>query len=105
MLACASMWITEVSMRALTIGLAALVLSASAAMAADSARPGPNYRHGGPPEGCNQGNETNDRMEECKYYTMQQCLISARGVGGTCIPNPYYEWAQYYRQRPYGWRY
>ena len=30
-------------------------------------------------------------------------LISARGVGGTCIPNPYYEWARYYRGRPYGY--
>ena len=26
-----------------------------------------------------------------------------RGVGGTCIPNPYYEWARYYRGRPYGY--
>ena len=92
-------------MRALTIGVVALVVGASAAPAADSGRPYPNHRRGGPPEWCNQGNETTGGMMECKYYTMQQCLISARGVGGTCIPNPYYEWAQYYRQRPYGWRY
>jgi hypothetical protein len=96
---------TEVSMRALTIGLVALVVGASAAMAADTGRSYPHHRRGGPPEWCNQGNETTGGMMECKYYTMQQCLISARGVGGTCIPNPYYEWAQYYRQRPYGWRY
>ena len=92
-------------MRALTIGLVALVVGAGSAMAADSGRPYPHHRRGGPPEWCNQGNETTGGMMECKYYTMQQCLVSARGVGGTCIPNPYYGWVQYYRQRPYGWRY
>ncbi len=29
---------------------------------------------------------------ECGYHTLQQCLIIASGLGGTCIPNPYYEW-------------
>jgi hypothetical protein len=99
------MWTQEVSMRTVTTGLVALVLGATAAMAADVGGPYPHHRRGGPPEWCNQGNEVTGGMMECRYYTLQQCLISARGVGGTCIPNPYYEWAQYYRARPYGWHY
>src|SRR5262245_54527117 len=45
---------TEVSMRALMIGLMALVVGASAAIAADSGRPYPHHRRAGPPAWCNQ---------------------------------------------------
>ena len=92
-------------MRIMALGVVAVLATASAAAAADVGRAGPHHRRAGPPEWCNGGNETTGGMMECRYYTLQQCLVSARGVGGGCIPNPYYEWAQYGRQRPYGWRY
>lgn len=92
-------------MRIVVIGLVAAVATATAAAAADVGRPGLHHRRGGPPEWCNQGNEMTGGIMECSYRTLQQCLVSARGVGGTCTPNPAYEWARYYRQRPYGWRY
>ena len=54
--------------------------------------------------GCKTtGNDITGGMMECSYHTLQQCLVTARGVGGTCIPNPYYEWARYNRGRPYGY--
>jgi hypothetical protein len=94
----------EVSMRSMVVSLVAVLATATVAVAADSGRPGPRHqRPAGPPEWCNQGNEVTGGMMECSYHTLQQCLISARGVGGTCIPNPYYEWARYYRGRPYGY--
>jgi hypothetical protein len=98
----------EVSMRSMVrctaLGLLAVLATATVAVAADSGRPGPHHqRRAGPPEWCNQGNDVTGGMMECSYHTLQQCLVSARGVGGTCIPNPYYEWARYYRGRPYGY--
>jgi hypothetical protein len=30
-------------------------------------------------------------MWDCSFYTMQQCLDSASGNGGTCGPNPFYQ--------------
>jgi hypothetical protein len=26
---------------------------------------------------------------ECGYYTFEQCMATARGLGGSCSPNPY----------------
>jgi Protein of unknown function (DUF3551) len=92
----------EVSMRSMVLGLVAVLATATVVVAADSGRPH-RQRVAGPPEWCNQGNEVTGGMMECSYHTLQQCLISVRGVGGTCIPNPYYEWARYYRGRPYGY--
>src|SRR5262245_13997210 len=102
----------EVSMRSMALGLVAVVANAAtggvaagtSAVAAEGGRPGRHHqRRAGPPEWCNQGNEVTGGMMECSYHTLQQCLVTARGVGGTCIPNPYYEWARYYRGRPYGY--
>ncbi len=91
-------------MRSMALGLVAVLATATVAVAADVGRPGPQ-RRAGPPEWCNQGNDITGGMMECSYHTLQQCLISARGVGGTCIPNPAYEWARYNRGRPYVGRY
>lgn len=30
-------------------------------------------------------------MWDCSYYSMQQCLDTASGAGGTCQPNPWYQ--------------
>jgi hypothetical protein len=89
------------SMRIVLIGVVAAL-----AVAAVSMEPADAKRRGGPPPGpppwCNQGNSVNGGMMECSYYTLQQCLVSARGVGGGCVTNPWYEWQERYRQ---GWRY
>ena len=29
-------------------------------------------------------------LNECSYTTLQQCLVSRSGVGGSCTPNPRY---------------
>jgi hypothetical protein len=86
-------------MRIIVLGLVAVMLQATAAAAADvGPRDGRHYRtHRGGLQGwptwCNQGNEATGGVTDCSYYSLQQCLVSARGVGGTCIPNPAYEWA------------
>ncbi|MPZ36977.1 MAG: DUF3551 domain-containing protein [Rhizobiales bacterium] len=30
-------------------------------------------------------------MWDCSYYSMQQCLDTASGAGGSCQPNPWYQ--------------
>jgi Protein of unknown function (DUF3551) len=105
-------------MRNMVLVLVAVMLSATAAAAADVGRPDGRYyqprwgwpfdnyqRRGPPPAWCNTGNVTTGDVLDCSYYTFQQCVVSARGVGGSCTPNPVYEWARYNRGRPHGWRY
>ena len=86
-------------MRILLIGVVAVVAAAAA-----DVEPADAKRRSGPPPWCNQGNYMTGGVRECSYYTLEQCLASQSGVGGTCIPNPVYEWADRYR-RPHGWRY
>jgi len=83
-------------MRIVLIGLVAVLV---AVVGAEPASAGKRRVVGppGPPPYCNQGNSVNGGIMDCSYYTMQQCLISARGVGGTCGPNPWYEWQALYR--------
>jgi hypothetical protein len=83
-------------MRIVLIGIVAAVVAV--AMSAESASAG-KRRVAGPPEWCNQGNSVNGGIMECSYHTLQQCLVSARGVGGGCIPNPWYEWQALYRRQ------
>jgi Protein of unknown function (DUF3551) len=30
-------------------------------------------------------------MWDCSYYSMEQCLATASGNGGSCQPNPWYQ--------------
>ena len=112
-------------MRIVVLGLAAVMLQATVAAAADvGPRDGRYYRdyRGGPqdhrghlrrgnwPTWCNQGNAMTGGVMDCSYWSLQQCLASARGVGGTCGPNPAYEWAargyppdQLRQYKPLGW--
>jgi hypothetical protein len=30
---------------------------------------------------------------DCGYYTFEQCMATARGLGGYCVPNPSALWA------------
>jgi len=85
-------------MRMVLIGLVAVLVAAVGAEPASAAKR--RYAHPpGPPGWCNTGNGTTGGVMDCSYYTMQQCLISARGVGGGCSPNPWYEWQALYRRQ------
>src|SRR5262249_61431010 len=92
-------------MRIVVLGLAAVMLQATAAAAADvGPREGRYYRdyRGGPqdhrrhlrrgnwPTWCNQGNATTGGGMDCSYWALQQRLAHARGVGGTWGPDPPY---------------
>ena len=33
------------------------------------------------------------RRQNCGFRTLQQCLADVRGIGGTCLPSPYYQGA------------
>ena len=47
----------------------------------DSRRPGARYL------GASDGGY------DCGYYTFDQCMATARGVGNYCVPNPQVLWA------------
>src|SRR5690349_1408046 len=36
----------------------------------------------------------------CGFATLQQCLATVSGIGGSCSPSPYYEPPNYGRYRP-----
>jgi hypothetical protein len=113
----------EVPMRIMVLGLVAVMLQATAAAAADVGPPGarnhqdryyqPRWgwpfdhhpRRGPPPTWCNQGNEATGGVMDCSYFSLQQCVTTASGLGGSCIPNPAFDWARHHRGRPHGWRY
>jgi len=46
----------------------------------------------------------NDYSSDCSFYTLQQCAVTVRGVGGYCAPNAYAAPLPYppppYRKRP-----
>jgi len=102
----------------MVLALVAVMLSATAAAAADAGRPDGQYwrprlgwpfdnhvPRGGQAAWCNTGNATNGDVLDCSYYTFEQCVVSARGMGGSCMANPTYEWARHRRGRPDGRRY
>lgn len=39
-------------------------------------------------------------LTNCGFYTQQQCLASASGVGGLCVPNPRFMGAPSYAYGP-----
>ena len=47
---------------------------------------GSNHRHSAPPLRIR-------RRQNCGFRTLQQCLADVRGIGGTCLPSPYYQGA------------
>lgn len=40
---------------------------------------------------CMRGGMFGAGMWDCSYYSMQQCLASARGLNGSCERNPWYQ--------------
>jgi len=45
-----------------------------------------SHRHSAPPLRIR-------RRQTCGFRTLQQCLADVRGIGGTCLPSPYYQGA------------
>ena len=71
-------------MRKVLIGLAAL-------SAATAANMGPSAAQSkGPKPWCIANGAFGAGSMDCTYWTLQQCLASASGAGGTCRENPAY---------------
>jgi hypothetical protein len=62
------------------LAVAGVLLGAHAAGAQNTTRP---Y--------CIRDGASGRGMWDCSYYSMQQCLASARGAGGSCWENPNYQ--------------
>jgi hypothetical protein len=43
------------------------------------------------------GNLSGESLDDCNYFTFEQCLVSVRGLGGMCARNP----AAYAHQPPH----
>ena len=69
---------------ALSIAAVTAVLGSRNAAAADTRRP--------PPWCAYLGGETGGY--DCGYYTFEQCMETARGLGNYCVPNPWALWAR-----------
>ena len=70
-------------MRQLMFGLGALAAVVTAADAQSSRAPRPY---------CLDAERTH--LRDCSYYTFQQCLDTAHGLGGICYENPLILWQQ-----------
>jgi hypothetical protein len=57
--------------------------------------------------GYNEAWCTIGEMTDCSYFTLQQCLAAASGLGGHCMRNPSRPWPQQepprrrHQKRPY----
>ena len=71
-------------MRQMIIGAGALIAILATGIPGASAAPPRPY--------CLDAERTH--MRDCSYYTFQQCLDTARGLGGICYYNPAILWAQ-----------
>ncbi len=88
-------------MRGVRAMIAVTVAAAGVSLA--SARPADAFFFGGRNEQwCVVG-----MMTDCSYYTLQQCLATASGLGGNCMRNPTWAGQQQtpsrrrYHRRPY----
>ena len=71
-------------MRHIIAGLAvAIALSAAFALSASAQNTTRPY--------CIRDGAGGSGMWDCSYYSMQQCLASASGTGGSCWENPNYK--------------
>jgi Protein of unknown function (DUF3551) len=73
----------RVILASLAAAIAILTVSVSAQTA--SAQPGNPTRPYCLRDGINGAG-----MWDCSYYSMQQCLATQHGNGGSCQPNPWY---------------
>ena len=60
--------------------LTALALTASPAAAQGGGRPWCFYE---------SGNRGGSGAVTCTFYSFEQCMATASGIGGSCAPNPY----------------
>jgi hypothetical protein len=53
------------------------------------------------------GNLAGQGLDDCNYYTFEQCLVSVSGLGGACARNPAVPLVEYdrpVRRQPRGYR-
>lgn len=70
-------------MRQFLTGFGVVVAAATAGVTQSSAAPRPF---------CLDAERTH--LKDCSYHTFQQCLETARGLGGICYENPDILWQQ-----------
>ena len=73
-------------MRLILASLAAAITILSVNVETASAQPGNPYR-----PYCLRDGIGGSGSWDCSYYSMQQCLATQHGVGGSCQPNPWYQ--------------
>ena len=74
-------------MRVILASLAAAIAILTVSVSAQTARAQP----GNPTRPyCLRDGINGAGMWDCSYYSMQQCLATASGAGGSCQPNPWY---------------
>lgn len=64
----------------LAAAIAILTVNAESASAQNTTRP---Y--------CLRDGVNGPGMWDCSYYSMEQCLATSSGNGGSCQPNPWYQ--------------
>ena len=72
-------------MRLILAGLAAAAAIFTANVETASAQPGSTHR-----PYCLRDGVNGAGMWDCTYSSMQQCLATQHGNGGTCVANPWY---------------
>jgi hypothetical protein len=71
-------------MRAVLAGIAAAIALLAAANVQPAAAQNTTRPY------CMRGGTYGAGSWDCSYYTMEQCLETASGLNGTCMPNPNY---------------
>ena len=77
--------------RLLALNIAAALGAVVAAAALDASTAGTAGARPPAPWCANLGGR--DGGWDCGYYTFEQCMATARGLGGSCQPNPWALWA------------
>jgi hypothetical protein len=73
---------------ALATGLALLAAAAAAPAQADP------YRW------CAQYGHFRSSTSNCGFVTLEQCRATISGIGGSCVPNPFYDGVPFGEPRP-----
>jgi hypothetical protein len=78
-------------LRAATVGLGVMMAAALASNSVVQAQSS-GAMPWGPRAFCTQGGHNSDGvgLPNCYYYTWEQCLETSRGIGESCMANPYF---------------
>jgi len=54
---------------------------------------------------CLENSGSSGSGKRCDYFTLAQCQATARGLNGSCVPNPWYAYGESSGQRARSGRY